>query len=203
MNNRNGIAKLLLVASALLAVSVPAAADTPKLNIKTKNGIALEEQKKQQIERLAKQYDLKKLTITRDIIIEQGVRPHSSPVLTLNGRFLDNDDLALSVYAHEQGHWLLMERHRAHIRDLYNDLKRAVPGLPTDFPRGSGDERDTYLHLAVILLEWQGMEELVGAERARKVMDFKKTDHYTAIYPAVLQHRQDLERILHRYSIQW
>jgi hypothetical protein len=203
MNNRNSTSKALLVAAGLLAVLVPAAAETPKLNIRTKNGSPIEEQKKQQIERLAKQYDLKKLTITRDIIIEQGVRPHSSPVLTLNGRFLDNDDLALSVYIHEQGHWLLMERHGAHINDLYNDLKRAVPGLPTDFPQGSGDERGTYIHLAVILLEWQGMEGLVGAERARKVMDFQKTDHYTAIYSAVLEHRQDLEKVLLRYSIKW
>ena len=203
MNIRNSVSKLLLVAAGLLAVFVPAAADTPKLNISTKNGSPIEEQKKQQIERLAKQYDLKKLTITRDIIIEQGVRPHSSPVLTLNGRFLDNDDLALSVYVHEQGHWLLMERHRTHISDLYNDLKRAVPGLSTDFPQGSGDERGTYIHLAVIMLEWKGMEELVGAERARKVMDFQKTDHYTAIYPAVLEHREVLQKILHRYSIKW
>jgi hypothetical protein len=57
--------------------------------------------------------------------------PRCSP----SGKFLDNDDLALSVYVHEQGHWLLMERHRANINDLYNDLKRAVPGLSTDFRR--------------------------------------------------------------------
>ena len=131
------------------------------------------------------------------------MRPHASPVLTLNGRFLDNDDRALSMYVHEQGHWLLSERYRAHMGGLYGDLKRAVPGLPTDFPRGSGDERDTYIHLAVILLEWQGMEELLGAARARAVMDLQKTDHYTAIYPAVLEHRAALEEVLRRYSIKW
>lgn len=190
-------------AAVLLAAFVPAAADTPRLNISTKNGTPMEVQKKEQIERLAKQYDLKKWTITRDIIVEQGVRPHSSPVLTLNGRFLDNDDLALSVYVHEQGHWLLMERHRAHMNELYGELKRAVPGLPTDFPQGSGDERGTYVHLAVIMLEWQGMEELVGSERARKVMEFQRTDHYTAIYSAVLEQREALEKILQRHSVKW
>jgi len=193
----------LLITAALALFFVPALADTPKLHIRLKNGTPIEERKKEQMERLAKQYDLKKWTITRDILIEQGVRPHSSPVLTLNGRWPDEDDLALSMYLHEQAHWVLIERHRGQMNDLFHDLKRVVPGLPTEFPQGSGDERDTYIHLAVIMLEWQGMEDLFGAERARKVMDFKKTDHYTAIYPAVLEHRDELQKVLHRYSIKW
>lgn len=192
-----------MIAAGLLGTLVSAQAQTPKLKIETKHGSPIEERKKQQLERLAAQYDLKKFTITRHIVIEQGVRPHSSPVLTLNPRSLDNDDLALETYIHEQGHWLLMERHGKHMKDLYDDLRRAVPGLPTDFPRGSGEERDTYLHLAVILLEWQGMEEVVGAERARQGMELMKSDHYTAIYPAVLEHRAELERILRRYGVRW
>ena len=197
------LSKLLLIIASSPILLVPAVADTPKLHIRLKNGTPIEERKKAQIERLAKQYDLKKWTITRDILIEQGVRPHSSPVLTLNGRWPDEDDLALSVYLHEQAHWVLMERHRGQMIDLYQDLKRLIPGLPTEFPQGSDDERDTYIHLAVIMLEWQGMEDLFGADRARKVMDLKKTDHYTAIYPAVLEHRDDLQKILNRYSIRW
>ena len=94
--------KLLLSVALSLTFFVPGLADTPKLHIRLKNGTPIEERKKEQIERLAKQYDLKKWTITRDILIEQGVRPHSSPVLTLNGRWPDQDDLALSMYLHEQ-----------------------------------------------------------------------------------------------------
>jgi hypothetical protein len=192
------------VAALLLAAMLPAQAQTPKLKIETKHGSPVEERKKQQMERLAAQYDLKKFTITRHIVIEDGVRPHSAPVLTLNPRFLDNDDLALETYIHEQGHWLLMEqRYRQHMHALYDNLRLAFRGLPTDYPRGSGDERDTYLHLAVILLEWQGMEEVVGAERARQGMELMKSDHYTAIYPAVLEHRAELEGILRRYGIRW
>jgi hypothetical protein len=203
MHERGSITALL-IAAGLLGTLMSAQAQTPKLKIETKHGSPIEERKKQQMERLAAQYDLKKFTITRHIIIEQGVRPHSSPVLTLNGRFLGNDDLALETYIHEQGHWLLMEqRYRQHMHALYDDLRLAFSGLPTDFPRGSGDERDTYLHLAVILLEWQGMEEVVGAERARQGMELMKSDHYTAIYPAVLEHRKELESILHRYGVRW
>ena len=108
----------LLITAALALFFVPALADTPKLHIRLKNGTPIEERKKEQMERLAKQYDLKKWTITRDILIEQGVRPHSSPVLTLNGRWPDEDDLALSMYLHEQAHWVLIERHQKSIGTL-------------------------------------------------------------------------------------
>jgi hypothetical protein len=192
---------LAALVGAVLPVAIPAR--TPKLNIQTAGGTPIEERKKRQIERLARQYDLEKWTVTRDLVVEQATRPHAFPVLTLNGRFAEDDDVALSVYVHEQGHWLLRERHRPQISDLYDDLTRAVPGLPSAFPEGSGDERGTYLHLAVILLEWQGMEELVGRERARRVMELQMADHYTAIYPAVLGRRRVLEEILRRYSIAW
>jgi hypothetical protein len=191
------------IVACLLAGTAWCASDTPALKLKLKNDSPLEQRKKEQIERLAKQYDLKKYTITREIIIEQGVRPHSSPVLTLNGRFLDNDDLTLSQYCHEQGHWVLMERHRRDLPYLYNDLKRLIPSLPTEFPQGSGDERGTYFHLAVIMLEWQALEELVGAERARAALEWKSHDHYTAIYPAVLEKREELQKIMKRYAIKW
>src|SRR5580693_7659189 len=116
--------KKILIASAVLFVALGASAQTPKLNIKTKNGLPQEEQRKEQMERLAKQYDLKKYTVSRDILIERGAMNHSYPVLTLNLRFLDNDDLALSAYVHEQGHWVLMERHRADNPALFEDLHR-------------------------------------------------------------------------------
>ena len=111
-------------------------AQTPKLDIGTKHGIPMEEQRKEQMERLARQYDLKKFTVTRDIMIERGAMNHSYPLLTLNLRFLDNDDLALSAYVHEQGHWVLMERHRSDHRSLFDDLQRAFPNMEVPDSRG-------------------------------------------------------------------
>ena len=58
------LAAVLLLDSAL--------AQTPRLNIRTKHGNPLEERRREQIERLAAQYDLKKYTMTRDIMVEQG-----------------------------------------------------------------------------------------------------------------------------------
>jgi hypothetical protein len=63
--------------------------------------------------------------------------------------------------------------------------------------------KDTYFHLVVCTLEWQGMEDLVGAERARRVIEWKQHDHYTAIYSTVLQNREKIEGVMHRYGVKF
>lgn len=195
---------LAALATALLLAPVPKAlAATPKLNLKLKNGTEIEQRKKDQIERLAQQYDLKKFTKTRDIEIDSNAMNHSVPVLTLNAGFLNDDDLALSAYVHEQAHWIFKDRLPFANRQLEADLERFAPSLPFDWPRGDGQRLTSYYHLAVCLLEWQSMEELVGVERARKVIDFKKTDHYTAIYAAVIDHRAELEKILKQHGVKF
>jgi hypothetical protein len=202
MPKRKHIRGMLVITAASLAASF-ASAQTPKLNIKTKHGFPMEEQRKEQMERLAKKYDLKKYTVTRDILIERGAMNHSYPVLTLNLRFLDNDDLALSAYVHEQGHWVLMERHRTDNPALFEDLQRTFPNMETRVPDGDGELRSSYFHIAVCMLEWQAMEDLVGPERAQKVIEWKQGDHYKAIYATVLNHREQVESVLGRYAVNW
>jgi hypothetical protein len=193
----------LLIVSALALISFCAEAQTPKLKIKTRNGLPQEEQRKEQMERLAKQYDLKKYTITRDILIERGAMNHSHPTLTLNLRFLGNDDLALSAYVHEQAHWMLTDRNRIDNPSLFEDLHRAFPKLEFRVPEGDGEFRSSYFHIAVCMLEWHAMEELVGSERARKVIEWKQGDHYKAIYSIVLNQREQVEGVLNRHGVKW
>ena len=192
------------IAAAVILLSLSARAATPTLKIKLAHaGDEGEEKRKEQVERLAQQYDLKKYTLTRDIIIERGAMNHSSPVLTLNLRFLDNDDLALSAYVHEQGHWVLMERHRMDMQPLFSDLQRTFPNIDHNQPRGDGNLRGTYYHITVCMLEWQAMEDLVGAERARKVIEWKQGDHYTDVYKTIIEQRTQVESIMKRYGIKW
>jgi hypothetical protein len=189
---------------AAIAFLAPALfAETPKLHVRTKHGGPGEEQRKEQVERLAKKYDLTKYTITRDIEIDRGAINHSMPVLTLNLRFLDNDDLALSAYVHEQGHWLLVQRYRNEDPLLLEDLQRTFPGLDYRLPQGDGELRSSYFHIAVCMLEWQAMEELTDAQRARRVIEWKHHDHYTAIYAILLEHREQVEAVLYRHGVKW
>jgi hypothetical protein len=176
---------------------------TPPLNITVQHNSAAEQKRKEQIERLARQYDLSKYTITRNIVIDEGAINHSSPVLTQNLRFLDNDDRALSAYLHEQAHWLLMERHRLQTREMLRELLQMYPNIDTAPPYGDGNQATSYLHLAVLMLEWQALETVIGVERARAVMDFKRKDHYKALYATVIDHRNQMEGFLKRYGVKW
>lgn len=204
--NRGFGACIFALGSTILAASLllpAAAAQTPRLKIKTKHHDSQEEQKKQQIERLAQQYDLKKYTLTRDILIERGVISHSHPVLTLNLRFMDNDDLALSAYVHEQAHWVLTGRGPRINLGLFDDLTHNFRILDYSVPSGDGEMKSSYFHIAVCMLEWQAMEALVGPERARKVIEWKENDHYKAIYAIVLNQRPQVESVLNRQGVRW
>jgi len=64
--------------AALILLPAIAQAQTPKLNIKLQHESPGEQRRKEQIERLAAKYDLKKYTITRDILIDQQAINHST-----------------------------------------------------------------------------------------------------------------------------
>ena len=193
--------KFLLLAVLLLPAFVQA--KTPKLDITLQHNSAGEQKRKEQIERLAEQYDLSKYTITRKIVIDEQAVNHSSPVLTQNLRFLNDDDRALSAYVHEQAHWLLMEHHRLQAREMLAELLKQFPNIDTTPPFGDGNAATSYLHLVVLMLEWQALEDLVGVTRARAVMEFKRDDHYKALYATVMDHRNQMESFLKRYSVKW
>jgi hypothetical protein len=188
---------------AILLLQTVGLAKTPKLNITLQHNSPGEQQRKQQIERLADKYDLAKYTITRDIVVDQQAMNHSSPVLTQNLRFLDNDDRALSAYVHEQAHWLLMERHRGQAREMLPELIRMYPNIEIAPPYGDGNQGTSYIHLVVLMLEWQGLEDLIGTDRARAVMEFKRQDHYKALYATVMENQSQMEKFLKRYSVKW
>jgi hypothetical protein len=187
----------------ILLISLCAFAKTPTLNITLKHDSEGEQKRKAQIQRLAEVYDLAKYTITRDIVIDQQAMNHSSPVLTQNLRFLDNDDRALSAYVHEQAHWLLMERHHGEARQMLPELIHMYPNIDVMPPYGDGNQGTSYMHLAVLMLEWQALEDLIGIDRARAVMEFKRQDHYKDLYKTVMDHRQQMEAFLKRYGVKW
>jgi hypothetical protein len=83
------------------------------------------------------------------------------------------------------------------------ELKRMFPGLPIAIPQGDGNEGTSYIHLVVLMLEWQALENLIGVERARAVMEFKRQDHYKALYATVMENRVQMEKFLKRYSVRW
>lgn len=95
-------------ARAAVAMIPPRAAATPpqgRPQIRAKHATPAEEATRWQLERLLDQYDLSPWRFTGVVEIEQGVIPHSHPVLTLSTRHVNDDLLLLATYVHEQSHW--------------------------------------------------------------------------------------------------
>jgi hypothetical protein len=164
------------------------------VSIQLKHGTGNEQRTKEELERLLASYDLSKYTFTHDVIIDEKAIPHSHPVLTLHTRHLGSDDLLLSAYIHEQLHWYL-DAHLAQTKAAEAELRKLYPKVPVGYPEGAQDEESTYLHLIDCYLEMKADRQLMGAERAEKVMNFWAGDHYTWVYKTVIHDEKTLARV--------
>jgi hypothetical protein len=159
------------------------------LKISLVHNSATERDTRDQLDRLLNKYDLSKWTYTKEIVIDDDAIPHSDPVLTLHTRHLQDDDLLLSTFVHEQMHRFLALRPAEDFDRAKTDLRRLFPDIPVGFPQGSSSGEGNYEHLLVIWLEYRADLELLGELRARQVMEFWAADHYTWIYQKILDGR--------------
>ena len=134
-------------------------------------------------------------------MVDDDAIPHSHPVLTLHTRHLRDDLLLLSTVIHEESHWYLVA-HQADVDAAVVDLRALAPGLPVGFPDGAQTEVSSYEHLIVIALEERGMRRLVGELATHEVMEFWATDHYRALYRAVLEKRADVWRVMRAHRLE-
>ncbi|HEV8484265.1 MAG TPA: hypothetical protein VGV87_12030 [Blastocatellia bacterium] len=170
------------------------------IEISVKNGSERENQTKAQLERLLKQYNLAKWIFTTKVIIDQAEIPHSHPVLTLHTRHLGNDDALLSTFIHEQIHWF-EEQHAAERDKAIKELEAIYPEAPGGPPEGARDKNSTYLHLMVCYLEYLGMIELVGPEKARHVIEESSHNYYKWIYATVLKDGPKIAAVLEKHKL--
>jgi hypothetical protein len=165
------------------------------VNIRLEHGTDAERKTKEALARILATYDLSRYTFTHDVIIDEKAIPHSHPVLTLHTRHLGSDDALLSSYVHEQLHWYL-DAHLTQTEAAEAELRKVYPKVPVGYPEGAQDEESTYLHLIDCYLEMKADRQLMGAERAEKVMDFWAGDHYTWVYKTVIHDEKTLAGII-------
>lgn len=148
------------------------------------SGTYEEEEASRQVGRLLAQYDLSKWTFTTQLRIDNSGIPHSHPILTLNTSYLEDDERALSVLVHEQLHWLLYnDREKA--KEAIHDFRQLYPNAPSKPPQGAQGEFSTYLHLIVNCLEYLELQELLGVDRARSILELSAKSDYAWIYGTV------------------
>ena len=170
------------------------------LEITLKHNTKEEAQTKEQLLRLMKSYDLSKWIFTKSVLIDKDVIPHSHPVLTLSARHLKDDELLLSTFVHEQLHWHLVQKDKDTDAAI-KELRALFPKVPTEGPEGANGEESTYLHLLVNYLEYRADRELLGELKAKQVMQFWATDHYTWVYKTVLERAPDIGNIAFKYKL--
>lgn len=169
---------------AAAALVVPGGGAAGQLNVRLANDSEAERETRDQLLRLVSSYDVEAWTHTRDILIDQTQIPHSHPVLTLHTRHLDDDDMLLSTYVHEQFHWLEDGDTRPAFLAAMRDFEELFPDAPGREGGGARDVESTYRHLLVCDLELQAMTRLIGEERARVLL--ARIGHYEWIYDKVL-----------------
>lgn len=117
-----------------------------------------------QLRRILSRYDLDSWIFTREVRTRAGAEPHSMPMLTLNADLLDDDEMQLSVFLHEQAHWFVAQ---AEGRDA------AVEELRREYPNPPRADFRTYQHLLVAWVELDALAELMGEEGARQTLAAK------------------------------
>jgi len=81
------------------------------------------------------------------------------------------------------------------------ELHELFPTAPARPPEGANDENSTYLHLLVCYLEYRADQQLLGELKARQVMDFWATDHYTWVYRMVLDRSGEIGKVISKYKL--
>ena len=170
------------------------------LEITLKQGSRREAQTKEQLERLLKTHDVSRWIFTKSIVVDERTIPHSHPVLTLHARHLQDDELLLSTFVHEQFHWFLVEKD-AEANEAIKDLHRLFATVPASPPEGAQDEHSTYLHLLDCYLEYRAVQQLLGELKARQVMEFWASDHYTWVYRTILDRPRDIAAVMSRHQL--
>jgi len=158
------------------------------------SGTPEEARTRDQLQRLLATYDLSPWIYTKAIVIDERAIPFSHPVLTLHTRHAKDDELLLSTFVHEQFHWFLAERLEA-TEAAIADLRKLFPTVPAGGAAGARDEYSTYLHLLVCYLEQQADLRILGELKAKQVMDFWATDHYTWVHQTVTSRSRDIGQI--------
>jgi len=183
-----------------VALSTGLAAADGGVTITLKHGTPTEAATRDQLRRLMNTYDLSPWFFTSSIVVDDSAIPHSHPVLTLHTRHLKDDDLFLSTFVHEELHWFLVQRGEE--RDgAIKELRTLFPSVPARAPEGANGEESTYLHLLDCYLEWQADKALFGELRARQVMEFWATDHYTWVYRTVLDKPDVIRRVVANFKL--
>lgn len=168
------------------------AAQTPGIEITTKNNTEKEQAAVVLLKETLAAYDLTKYVFTNKVIIEERVIPHSHPVLTLSTSSSDKKDMA-ATFIHEQLHWYL-EKYYDREEKAEAEFRKRYKNVPYGNRAGARDEGSTYMHLTNCYLEYRAMAALIGEEEAKQMM--WNRSYYTWVYNKIIEDKDYIGKVL-------
>ena len=143
----------------------------------------VEELKKEarvQISRLIEKHEIDDWIFTDVVKIVHGEDARSYPVLQMNTDFLDDDEIQLSIFIHENAHIFIADDEKDEAENkVIRELRRLYPNPPEPM------QKNLYHHIMVAWVEYDALIELFNEEKAREIMN-RKIDHYTKANPESL-----------------
>ena len=148
---------------------------------------------------MRQRFDLAQFEFTKKIRITADEKPHSHPILTLNTFHIDNENMFLSTYLHEQIHWYLADHRAVDSSQAIEILQQRYPNVPSPESERARDEYSIYLHLVVNWLEIEATGKVIGRDETLRVFD--EPFVYRWIYGAVIRDWRSIGGLLSESGI--
>lgn len=164
------------------------------ITISLKTGSEKELATRKTLEQLLVKYPLKKWILRREVMIEEGVRAHAFPIVTISER--KTEEAILAQFLHEQIHWIEKGKEQ-NMNMAVEELKISFPNAPVGRPAGADNEQSTYRHLIVCRLEYLALTELLGEDKAKEIV--QKNPNYTWVRRTILESGSTIDSIINKY----
>jgi hypothetical protein len=177
-------------------VAAPPGLPVTGVDIRTARGTDLERQGADALRSALAGQDLRRYLMTDVVTVNEDIRGGFSHPLTLSPRTLLRLEPhgALSVFLHEQMHWI----HGPGVDAATTEAAMRWPDPPPP-PAGSYDAKSSWLHISVCSLEYVSLAEVIGEADAAAVL--RGQLHYGWIYEQILADPAWARDLLSRHGL--
>lgn len=170
------------------------------ISISTKSQTSSELLVKEKVEKLLKEFDISDYFFTDKVHVEDGVIPHSHPVLTINSFPYSDERMHLTDLLHEQLHWYLEEK-QTNVDEAVKELKLKYQKVPVGHPFGCRDETSTYEHLLLCRICYKISSQVLGQDKADRILYYLKNHHYIWVYETIEKDGTLIDMILDKHGL--